>query len=353
MEGTLESNIMDQKKAAVYLAYLIFGLFSLLFIPFWTVITIAGIFALALQPLLARGKNSIPHKIVIIATVLTTLLITAPFVVGAYSVSTQLVEYAKDTDGIKDNQFSLLLNRKIKRISKTFGFPPTKQLSNLTKKISDTVGNKLTNWATEIMASLPTMILNLFIFSLVLYLFLDYQTYIKKQIQGLKILSVSNLNELILVLQRSSNQCIISLLIVGATQATIVLIGAIIAGYENPLFIFLITFVFSFIPVLGAASVAFFLSLMNFGDGDTGIGLLLFVIGCIAGTIDNFLTPILVNRGIKMDGFLMLIAIIGSILIFGLPGLLIGPIVSTTAAFYFHKNSIKLKEDIQEPLEGN
>jgi predicted PurR-regulated permease PerM len=50
------------------------------------------------------------------------------------------------------------------------------------------------------------------------------------------------------------------------------------------------------------------------------------------GLIDNFLAPFLINRGIRIHPFLVLLSVLGGILYFGPVGFILGPL---TLAFFF------------------
>jgi predicted PurR-regulated permease PerM len=57
-----------------------------------------------------------------------------------------------------------------------------------------------------------------------------------------------------------------------------------------------------------------------------GIGLLVWAIA-IVGTIDNFLRPILIERGIHMHPFVILLSVLGGLAFFGPLGFIAGPVL--------------------------
>ena len=50
--------------------------------------------------------------------------------------------------------------------------------------------------------------------------------------------------------------------------------------------------------------------------------------GAVISSIDNFLRPVLLGRETKMPDALILISILGGISVFGIAGVVIGPVVS-------------------------
>jgi predicted PurR-regulated permease PerM len=79
------------------------------------------------------------------------------------------------------------------------------------------------------------------------------------------------------------------------------------------------------VPVLGSA-VAWF-----YWTGDSVWGTFLLVWTIIAGTMDNFLRPILIRKGADMPLLLVFAGVVGGLLSFGLIGIFVGPVVLAVA----------------------
>jgi predicted PurR-regulated permease PerM len=330
---------MNKRNNIRYISYSLFILLGLLIVPFWASLVVAAIFAFALQPLVLKIRaktHGTPNKIVIATVILTTLTIIAPIIVGGLAISSQVVELSQSKD-LKTNNLPQMLKSKMTHVAEQIGLPKSAISNNFYEKISTGIGETSLAFATSIVTSLPDIVLNLLIFTIGLYLFLHYPNYLYEKIISYKLLSKDDLNELIAVMQTSCIQCLLSLIIIGAIQAAVVALGALIAGFEHLVLIFITTLIFSFVPVIGAAPVAFLLGLWKLMEGESGMAIFLFFICFVAGTIDNVLKPLLVGKGIELDASLTLISIIGAIVLFGIPGLFIGPVVSTAAAYYFKK----------------
>ena len=105
-------------------------------------------------------------------------------------------------------------------------------------------------------------------------------------------------------------------------------LGSSIFGFHEFFLIFVVTFILSFIPVIGAAPVSFVLAITAFVIGQSGNGIGLLVVTGIAGSIDNIIKPYVFSaREEGAHPIMSLIGIIGSIIVFGLPGLLLGPLL--------------------------
>lgn len=84
----------------------------------------------------------------------------------------------------------------------------------------------------------------------------------------------------------------------------------------------------SLLPAVGAAIVWMPAAAILIGTGQLFKGLLLLALGTlIIGLADNVLRPILVGRDTQMPDFLVLITTLGGLTIFGLSGVVIGPLI--------------------------
>lgn len=87
--------------------------------------------------------------------------------------------------------------------------------------------------------------------------------------------------------------------------------------------------VLSLLPAVGAALVWGPVAAYFFFAGEVvkGVGLTLWGV-LVIGLVDNFLRPILVGRDTRMPDYLVLVATLGGIVVFGLNGFVIGPVIA-------------------------
>jgi predicted PurR-regulated permease PerM len=88
--------------------------------------------------------------------------------------------------------------------------------------------------------------------------------------------------------------------------------------------------VLSVIPSIGSALVWLPASIILIMQGSigTGVGLLVFC-GLIVGSLDNVLRPILVGKDTKMHELMIFFGTLGGILMFGIAGIFIGPVIAS------------------------
>jgi len=117
--------------------------------------------------------------------------------------------------------------------------------------------------------------------------------------------------------------------VIGLVQGA--LVGAAFAAVEFPSAIFwgTVAGVMSMVPGIGTAIVWLpgVVILFMGGHYGAGVGLLAFCL-LVVGGIDNFLRPRLVGKDTRMHELLILFGTLGGIIMFGVAGIIIGPIIA-------------------------
>jgi predicted PurR-regulated permease PerM len=121
-------------------------------------------------------------------------------------------------------------------------------------------------------------------------------------------------------------------LVVGVVQGAI---GAILfwaVGIPAPVFWGSLMVVFSVLPAVGPGLIWLPAAVILLGMGQIVKGILLIAVGVLViGLVDNVLRPVLVGRDTQMPDYLVLLATLGGLAVFGVSGFVIGPVI---AAFF-------------------
>jgi predicted PurR-regulated permease PerM len=100
-------------------------------------------------------------------------------------------------------------------------------------------------------------------------------------------------------------------------------------GIEGALLWGLLMGVFSLIPAVGTGIVWVPVALYLLLTGSIGEGLILVFCGLfVIGMIDNLLRPVLVGKDTKLPDFVVLIATVAGLELFGISGFVVGPIIA-------------------------
>lgn len=119
-------------------------------------------------------------------------------------------------------------------------------------------------------------------------------------------------------------------LLIALIQGTLVAIGFSIVGIPNVILWGSVASVLAIIPGVGTGLVTFTAIFWLFYTGQIFFGIILTVWAMfIVGLVDNILGPILMSRGNNLHPFLILIAVLGGIALFGPIGFIVGPMIVT------------------------
>ncbi len=100
-------------------------------------------------------------------------------------------------------------------------------------------------------------------------------------------------------------------------------------GVKGALLWAALTAFLSLVPAVGGALVWLPIALYLLATGKTGQGIGLIVWGALViGSIDNVLRPLLVGKETQMPDYIVLLATIGGIALFGINGFVIGPVIA-------------------------
>ncbi|MBT8126523.1 MAG: AI-2E family transporter [Gammaproteobacteria bacterium] len=122
-----------------------------------------------------------------------------------------------------------------------------------------------------------------------------------------------------------------------------------VAGIENAVFWGTVMAVLSIIPSVGSALVwipASIILIMQ-GSAGAGVGLLLFC-GVVVGSLDNVLRPILVGKDTKMHELMIFFGTLGGIMMFGIAGIFIGPLIASLFVTIWELYSIAFQDVLPE-----
>ncbi|MBZ5694526.1 MAG: AI-2E family transporter [Acidobacteriia bacterium] len=124
-----------------------------------------------------------------------------------------------------------------------------------------------------------------------------------------------------------------SSLVIAAVQGALGGAAFAVAGIPAPIFWSVMIGFLSLVPVVGSAIIWVPAAIGLAVTGHLGHGILLaafFIV--IVGTVDNLMRPWLISGRAEMSGLLVFISVLGGIEVFGMLGVVLGPIVVATAA---------------------
>jgi len=125
-----------------------------------------------------------------------------------------------------------------------------------------------------------------------------------------------------------TNSVLIGQIVVGIIQGAVAGIGYFIFGVPNALLLTFLTMLVGIIPIIGPwlvwIPVCFYLFIT--GRSGAGIGLLIYGL-LIVSWLDTLIRPAIVSRKTQVHSAIILVGMIGGLFVFGILGLIIGPLV--------------------------
>jgi predicted PurR-regulated permease PerM len=143
-------------------------------------------------------------------------------------------------------------------------------------------------------------------------------------------------------------------LVIAAVQGTICGAAFGIVGLGSPIFWGVVMGFLSLLPVVGAWPVWIPATIWLFSTGHAVRAIILIgVCGALGATIDNILRPVLLGGRASLNGLLVFISVLGGIAVFGVLGVVLGPIVVATTVGILDVYSAKSAAETMLKVPGS
>lgn len=194
------------------------------------------------------------------------------------------------------------------------------------------LGATVGKWALQnigsIFSSATNLLLNTFLFFIALYYLIVDREKLQDEVLVLSPLRDTLDKKMFKRVVATVRSVVFGVLILSFIQGSIAAIGLSIFGVPGALIWGAATALAALVPFVGVALVLAPAVLFLFFTGSTtaAIGLLIWSV-VLVGLADNFLGPYLIKGTTNMHAFLVLLAVLGGIQLFGFIGIIIGPTI--------------------------
>jgi predicted PurR-regulated permease PerM len=297
-----------------------------IFYPFLGSVTLGATFAVLFQPLysfilrLVRGQESVAA---FLTSTFILLMVIAPLALFGYQIFVEARQLYFDVNTTHDDLPTFLRSFNAERLD---SIPPW-----LALRIDQYVQQALENFLQRlggIFSEVAHVMLSLFISLLALYYLLKDGSRLRHAIIKISPLFDRYDKQIFSRLHNAVTSVVFGSLAIAALQGAASGAGLFLFGIPNAAFWGAVGIVAALVPTVGTALViapaTFYLLLKN--DVVAAIGLVLWGVTAV-GLIDNILGPKLIERGLHIHPFLILLAVLGGLTIFGPIGFLIGPLI--------------------------
>lgn len=298
----------------------------LILMPFLSTLAIAAMVAVVLYPVFRKvTKYSGGSKNV--GAALTILLLFVVIIIPLYFLGTKIFNESQGiyTDLTSSGEVTLdLFNAAIQKQVSHFAPNMVFDIRQYAAAASAFVVAHMGNILSTTLSTVVNLILGL----VALFYFLRDGDLFRKQIADVSPLPAGEDETITTSLNSAINSVILGSLLNGLIQGIIVGIGLAIFGVPNPTLWGTFAGVVSLLPGVGTGIVWVPATLYLYfaHPGYAWVGQLIWSISQIF-IIDNFVAPMIFERGIKIHPLLIIFSILGGLAFFGFEGFLLGPLV--------------------------
>ena len=316
---------MTFKKVSIFIALGVLAILTILIVwPILTAIITGLILVYVFHPVHEKVLSVVKEKntSAILVIILTILIIFLPiwfFLPLLLKQFFDLYLYAQNLD------FFVLIRSVLPSLAETeFSRSLAASLNTF---ISSLVTQTLSS-ASQMFLNLPSFILKVVVVFFVLFFGLRDAEVFKNYVKSLSPFSKTAEKNLEDKFKAITSSVIRGYIIVGILQGVLTGLGLFIFQVPQALVLTIVAILTSIIPVLGAwvVWVPAAIYLLASGHIVLAIGLALYG-GLIISWVDNILRPYIVAKKTKISSAIILVGMIGGLLVFGVLGLIIGPLI--------------------------
>lgn len=342
--------MIDNKKLETIGFYVVLSLVGLvvglMWWPFWQVLALAGIVAVLFLPIYEKINLELksPNLAASLSVVLILLIIVLPLWLIGQLLFNELVDlYEKFRLG----------NLSFSQVAAYKNFSPdTQALLNTMGSDMSALLSKFTSSAyafvQQMLSNLVTFFMSLFILSFTVFFFLRDSKKIKEIFIELFPLPTNYEHELVTKVESAISGVLKGTFLIALLQGVVGVIGFLIFGLPQPLLWAAATVIASMVPTVGTALVLIpaVIYLFLTGHAPQAIGMIIWG-SVVVGLVDNFASPRLIGKNLKIHPVLALLSILGGLKLFGFLGFLFGPIIMSVLVALVEIYSKDLKQKTQ------
>jgi len=208
---------------------------------------------------------------------------------------------------------------------------PKQFLAELTASASNFLSQITTgtlNWLINFLVNLPNLLFQGTVFIFVFFFAMRDQDKLRHYVSDLSPLKKSQEKILIKEFKEITSSIIYGYIIIGIIQGIATGIGLFIFGVPRALILTVFAIFSSMFPLFGPWLIWFPAAIFLFAKGNIvlAIGFTIYSF-LIPSSIDNILRPYIISRNSSISPVIALVGMIGGLFVFGLMGLILGPLI--------------------------
>jgi len=335
--------MQKQLGSKLFIAFLICSL-ALLLGLFWayvSAIVMALLIASVFYPVYLWVKRLLKDREIVAALFMSLFILLVLIIPVGWFVSTlsneafEFYNTTRDAVSLKKIQQTLdsdsIWAQRVRKIGEMAGVEFTPEtIETLTASVGKEVGLFLYNQGRSMASNLFSFLVHFFLMMMTIYYLFRDGLRLKEYITRLLPVPKEQLEKVVKTFQEMGRAIIIGNGLSGVVQGVLGGFGFFFFGLSSPFLWGAVIAFMAFLPVIGASIVFIPAAAILILQGKTGagIGFLAYNI-CYSSIIEYMIKPRLIGQGMQMNSLLVFIGIIGGIKLFGILGIIYGPLIIT------------------------
>lgn len=320
--------------------------------PFLTTLVLAAILVTGTYPLYKWILKKVGHRTRLAAAIMA-LLIGIIFSVAFFLFFILLSQEAVSTyQGLEQwlRSGKINLNTTIAKISKYVGMPPVDVISSISQW-GQTFSGTIVEQSTNLLKSVVWLVLNFFLLVFSMYFFFKDGEFLIQAIEKLLPLPDPYGKEIFQKFRRVSLGMLYGIFLTALAQGLLGGIGFAVAGIGNPVFWGTIMGFLGMLPIGGTGIIWLPAGIILFANGHyiAAIGLLMWC-AVVVASLDNLIKPLVIARQAKIYPLATFLVVVGGLMVFGLKGAIISPMVLAAFVSLLHMNKDQANKEPVQPV---
>lgn len=339
-----------QNYAFVAMLLIVLAISLYMISPYGIAILWAAVLASIFYPLYERMQRYVPNKnwrafIATTAVVLVVLLPVSLVVSALIREAVSVYEYVRTPETIEAITQFIENQRQNEFVSQYIeGVDIQARLESAIGTLGSSVLNFIRIGSISVFSFLAKSLIMLYT---LFFLFRDGKELLLK-LERLLPFGDKNERELYRRFTSTSQATLKGSVFLAIIQGLVAGVGFAIVGFPSAVFFSILVMFFSIIPALGASFVLVPAAIFLFFTGSVWQAFVLIGFAVLISTSENIIRPKLVGDGIRMHPGVFLLATVGGISLFGISGIVFGPVLISLLLSLFAIYEERFKSDLDK-----
>lgn len=313
------------------LIYLVFRIAE----PFLSALAWGAILVTFFYPMHKRiAKRLTSVQASVISTVAVTVLLIAPAILLTTLFVRQAISISRGVQHSIVEQHAPVIAKSWSWIaSHVPGIDPNANIFDTLEKGIEKQAGFLAERIGTILKNIAAFVFDLFVMIFAMFYFFRDADKILGAVRSILPFDAQHQDAMIIQIRDLISASVITSLVIAAIQGALGGLGFALVGLPEPIFWGVVMAFFSLIPVVGSGLIFVPASLWLAFAGQWGPAVLLVAICAgVSTVVDNVVRPSLLGGRTELSGLVIFISVVGGVGLFGMLGLVLGPILIAMAA---------------------